>query len=49
MSPSGVELLREIKGRIDEVDPGGSPSPRTERLYDELARRVLVGAVNPDR
>jgi DNA-binding SARP family transcriptional activator len=40
---------RECQRRIDELDPGSAPSPRTERLYDELARRVLVGAVNPDR
>jgi DNA-binding SARP family transcriptional activator len=39
---------RECRRRIDELDPGSAPSPRTERLYDELARRVLVGAVNPD-
>ena len=34
---------RECQRRIDELDPGSSPSPRTERLYGELAQRVLVG------
>ncbi len=34
---------RECRRRIDELDPGSSPSPRTERLYGELAQRVLVG------
>jgi DNA-binding SARP family transcriptional activator len=33
---------RECQRRIDEVDPGGSPSPRTERLYGELARQVPI-------
>jgi DNA-binding SARP family transcriptional activator len=33
---------RECQRRIDELDPGSSPSPRTERLYGELAQRVLV-------
>jgi DNA-binding SARP family transcriptional activator len=40
-------LRQEWRGcqrRIDELDPGSSPSPRTERLYRELAQRVLVGA-----
>jgi DNA-binding SARP family transcriptional activator len=35
---------RECQRRVDELDPGSSPSPRTERLYGELARRTLVGA-----
>ncbi len=34
----------ECQRRIDELDPGSTPSARTERLYGELARRVLVGA-----
>jgi len=34
---------RECQRRIDELDPGSSPSPRTEQLYGELAQRVLVG------
>jgi DNA-binding SARP family transcriptional activator len=35
---------RECQRRVDEVDPGSSPSPRTERLYGELSRQVPVGA-----
>jgi DNA-binding SARP family transcriptional activator len=35
---------RECQRRMDELDPGSTPSARTERLYGELARRVLVGA-----
>ncbi len=27
---------------VDEVDPGGFPSPQTERLYGELRRRLAV-------
>ena len=38
---------RECQRRIDELDPGSSPSPRTERLYGELAQRVLVGVKHP--
>jgi DNA-binding SARP family transcriptional activator len=34
---------RECQRRIDELDPGSAPSQRTERLYRELARGVLVG------
>ena len=34
---------RECQRRIDALDPGGSPSARTESLYGELSRRVLVG------
>jgi hypothetical protein len=34
---------RECRRRIEELDPGSMPSPRTERLYGELAQRVLVG------
>ena len=37
---------RECRRRIDELDPGSSPSPRTERLYQELAHRVLVGVTS---
>jgi DNA-binding SARP family transcriptional activator len=33
---------RECQRRIDELDPGSTPSPRTERLYGELAQGVLV-------
>ena len=38
---------RECQRRVDALDPGSSPSPRTETLYGELSRRVLVGA-HPD-
>jgi len=37
---------RECQRRIDELDPGSSPSPRTERLYQQLADRVLVGVTS---
>ena len=40
---------RECRRRIDELDPGSSPSPRTERLYGELAQRVLVGVTSTAR
>jgi DNA-binding SARP family transcriptional activator len=33
---------RECLRRVDLLDPGSSPSARTESLYGELARRVLV-------
>ena len=39
---------RECQRRVDALDPGGSPSARTESLYGELSRRVLVGAHSPD-
>jgi DNA-binding SARP family transcriptional activator len=39
---------RECQRRVDALDPGSSPSPRTESLYGELSRRVLVGAIVPD-
>ncbi len=35
---------RDCQRRMDELDPGSTPSLRTERLYGELAQRVLVGA-----
>jgi hypothetical protein len=35
---------RECQRLVDALDPGCSPSARTESLYGELARRVLVGA-----
>ena len=38
---------RECQRRVDELDPGGSPSARTESLYGELSRRVLVGTASP--
>ncbi len=39
---------RECQRRVDALDPGSSPSPRTESLYGELSRRVLVGVTVPD-
>jgi len=39
---------RDCQRRIDSLDPGGSPSARTEALYGELSRRVLVGAALAD-
>lgn len=39
---------RDCQRRIDALDPGGSPSARTESLYGELTRRVLVGAARSD-
>ncbi len=39
---------RECQRRVDALDPGSSPSARTENLYGELSRRVLVGAALPD-
>jgi DNA-binding SARP family transcriptional activator len=39
---------RECQRRVDALDPGSSPSPRTETLYGELSRRVLVGAGQDD-
>jgi DNA-binding SARP family transcriptional activator len=37
---------RDCQRRMDDLDPGSTPSPRTERLYGELAQRVLVGAAD---
>jgi DNA-binding SARP family transcriptional activator len=39
---------RECQRRIDALDPGASPSARTESLYGELARLVLVGPAPPE-
>jgi DNA-binding SARP family transcriptional activator len=36
---------RECQRRVDALDPGSSPSTRTESLYGELARRVRVNSV----
>jgi DNA-binding SARP family transcriptional activator len=33
---------RECQRRVDVLDPGSSPSTRTESLYGELSRRILV-------
>ncbi len=35
---------RECQRRLDALDPGSSPSPRTESLYGELSRSLVVGA-----
>jgi DNA-binding SARP family transcriptional activator len=37
---------RDCQRRVDALDPGSSPSLRTESLYGELSRRVLVGVSN---
>ena len=39
---------RDCQRRIDSLDPGSSPSARTEALYVELSRRVLVGVALAD-
>jgi DNA-binding SARP family transcriptional activator len=38
---------RECQRRVDALDPGSSPSPRTEELFGELSRRVLSGPRRP--
>ena len=38
----------ECQRRVDTLDPGSSPSARTESLYSELSRLILVGAAAPD-
>jgi DNA-binding SARP family transcriptional activator len=38
---------RECQRRVDALDPGSSPSPRTEQLFGELSRRVLSGPRRP--
>ncbi len=35
---------RDCQRRLDALDPGSSPSPRTESLYGELTRSLVVGA-----
>ena len=35
---------RDCQRRVDALDPGSSPSTRTETLYGELSRGMLVGA-----
>src|SRR6202034_110385 len=39
---------RDCQRRIASLDPGGSPWARTEALYGELSRRVLVGVALVD-
>ncbi len=33
---------RECQRRLDVLDPGSSPSPRTESLYGELSRSLVA-------
>ena len=40
---------RECQRRVDALDPGSSPSTRTESLYGELSRRIHVGARDAPR
>jgi DNA-binding SARP family transcriptional activator len=37
---------RDCQRRVDALDPGSSPSTRTESLYGELTRRILVSTGN---
>ena len=37
----------DCQRRVDALDPGSSPSHRTETLYGELSSRVLVDASGP--
>jgi len=43
MSPSSAELLREVKSRIDEIDPG-----QVHRIADASSERVAAGAASPN-
>jgi DNA-binding SARP family transcriptional activator/LysM repeat protein len=38
---------RECQRRVDALDPGSTPSARTESLYGELRRRVVVEVTHP--
>ena len=38
---------RECQRRVDALDPGSSPSLRTEELFGTLSRRVLVSPRHP--
>jgi len=38
---------RECQRRVDALDPGSTPSARTESLYGELRRLVVVDATHP--
>jgi DNA-binding SARP family transcriptional activator len=38
---------RECQRRVDALDPGSTPSARTESLYGELRRQVVVDAIHP--
>jgi DNA-binding SARP family transcriptional activator len=39
---------RECQRRVDTLDPGSSPSARSESLYGELSGRILAGAAGPE-
>jgi len=39
---------RECQRRVDALDPGSSPSTRTESLYGALSRRIHVGAASSE-
>ena len=39
---------RQCQRMVDALDPGAWPSRRTETLYGELCRRMLVPAGGPD-
>ena len=39
---------RDCQRRVDALDPGSSPSMRTESLYGALSRRIHVGAASSD-
>jgi hypothetical protein len=38
---------RECQRRVDALDPGSSPSPRTEELFGTLSRRVFSSPRHP--
>jgi DNA-binding SARP family transcriptional activator len=38
---------RECQRRVDALDPGSSPSPRTEELFGTLSRRVFTSPRRP--
>jgi DNA-binding SARP family transcriptional activator len=38
---------RECQRRVDALDPGSSPSPRTEELFGTLSRRVFTSPWRP--
>jgi DNA-binding SARP family transcriptional activator len=38
---------RECQRRVDALDPGSSPSPRTEELFGTLSRRVFTSLRHP--
>jgi len=38
---------RQCQRRVDALDPGSSPSPRTEELFGRLSREVMAAAGGP--